>query len=53
MVKVQQEDLRGSILAQIKDAEISSEREDNCSMLAISLMTLGVGKGLSHYSQEN
>lgn len=35
----------------MEDAEISSGREDICSMFSISLMTLKVGKGLSHYSQ--
>ena len=43
MLKIQQEDLkRDSVHAEMEDAEISSEKEDICSMFVISLMTLKV-----------
>lgn len=35
----------------MEEAEISTEREDICSMFSISLMTHKEGKGLSHNFQ--
>lgn len=43
MLKIQQEDLkRDWVDAEMENAEISSEKEDICSMFVISFMTLKV-----------
>lgn len=43
MLKIEQEDLkRGSVHAEMEDADISSEKEDICRVFVISLMTLKV-----------
>lgn len=43
MLKIEQEDLkRGSVHAEMEDADISSEKEDICRVFVIYLMTLKV-----------
>lgn len=43
MLKIEQEDLkRGSVHAEMEDADISSEKEDICRVFVIFLMTLKV-----------